>query len=59
MTSEQRRMLAHAIMVAQNASSDLGRNAGDGPKARPTVAQLNRTMERLESIQLILKEAMR
>jgi hypothetical protein len=36
--------------LAENAHAELGRNAGDGAKARPTVTQLNRTLERLASI---------
>lgn len=55
MTLAQRQLVAHAIMLADNAACDLCRNAGDGPKARPTVATLNRTAERLASIEHILK----
>lgn len=36
--------------LATTARDDLGQNAADGPKGRPTVAQLNRTLERLDSI---------
>lgn len=48
--SRQQHALEFILTLAENARDDLGLNAGDGPKARPTVAQLNRTLERLGSI---------
>lgn len=50
-----RKSIAHAIMIASNAERELGSKAGDGAKARPTVGQLNRTLERLCSIQTVLE----
>lgn len=58
LTDIDRRTIAHALMCAQNASRDLGMKAGDGPKARPTVATLNRTMERLASIETLLAQVL-
>lgn len=45
-----RNALEMILTLAENSHADLGLNAGDGVKARPTVAQLNRTLERLASI---------
>jgi predicted transcriptional regulator len=36
--------------LAENARHELGERAANGGRARPTVAQLNRTLERLASI---------
>lgn len=58
LTDLDRRTIAHALMCASNAISDLGSKAADGPKARPAVATLNRTMERLASIEALLKQVL-
>lgn len=55
LTTAQRQLVAHAIMIAENASRDLCSKAADGPSARPSVATLNRTIERLASIETTLK----
>lgn len=49
-THAERRAFEFIAMLAANAHADLSTKAGDGPKARPTVAQLNRTLDRLASI---------
>jgi hypothetical protein len=43
-----------AKMLATNARHDLSSNADRGTSARPTVAQLNRTLDRLASIENLL-----
>lgn len=58
LTDFDRRTIAHALMCAQNAIKDLGANAADGPKGRPTVKSLNRTMERLGSIERLLEQVL-
>lgn len=58
LTAIDRRTIADALMCAQNAERDLGSKAADGPKGRPTVATLNRTMERLASIQRLLEQVL-
>lgn len=58
LTDIDRRTLAHALMCAQNAIRDLGSKAADGPKARPTADTLNRTMERLGSIERLLEQVL-
>lgn len=50
--------LNHAAFIAANAHDDLSSKAGDGAKARPTVAQLNRTLERLVDIQSIIERVL-
>lgn len=42
---------------AIDARDELGQNAADGPKGRPTVAQLNKTLERLDSIAELARAA--
>lgn len=42
--------LVHAFNLAEAADKDLRTNAGDGARARPTLAQINRTLDRLVSI---------
>lgn len=56
--TRHKRALELIVTFAENAHHDLGRNAGDGAKARPTVAQLNRTLERLEAITRTAKLAL-
>lgn len=58
LTDIDRRTLAHALMCAKNAQRDLGAKAAEGPKARPTAATLNRTMERLASIERLLEQVL-
>lgn len=53
-----RKTVAHALMCAQNAIRDLGASAADGTRGRPTIATLNRTMERLASIETLLKQVL-
>lgn len=59
LTETQIKAVQFAKEVAIMAEADLGRNAGDGPKARPAVAQINRTLERLQSIEKLLTDALR
>lgn len=58
LTDIDRRTLAHALICARNAQQDLGSKAADGVNARPGVATLNRTMERLASIQALLEQVL-
>jgi len=59
MTPAQKQLVQHAIFLADNAQRDLGQNAQDGVRGRPTVAQLNRTLERLASIVTTLAAALK
>lgn len=54
----RRTLVQHAIFLADNARRDLGLKAGDGANARPPVATLNRTLERLDSIITTLTKAL-
>jgi hypothetical protein len=57
MTEAQLKLIVHAIVLANNARADLGVKALDGISARPSVASLNRTLERLASIETTLTAA--
>ncbi|MFZ5715734.1 MAG: hypothetical protein ACOY3N_23150 [Bradyrhizobium sp.] len=57
-TGASRDLVQHAIFLADNARRDLGLRAGDGASARPGVATLNRTLERLDSIIVTLAKAL-
>lgn len=52
MTPQQKAMARAIQTMARDAERDLGQNAQDDAKARPTVAQLNRTLVALEKIRL-------
>jgi len=54
LTYTQLGALIFAKDVAGDAERDLRTNAGDSRKARPTLAQVNRTLERLVSIQRLI-----
>lgn len=58
LTYTERQMIVHARLCATAARQDLGSKAADGEKARPTVASLNRTMERLASIEKLLEQVL-
>lgn len=57
-TGASRDLVQHAIFLADNARRDLGLKAGDGASARPPVASLNRTLDRLDSIIETLAKAL-
>jgi hypothetical protein len=57
-TQSQRNLISHAIIVAENAYGELGSKAANGAQSRPTVQQLNRTLERLQSIGKTLEAAL-
>jgi hypothetical protein len=50
MNQTEREALGLIQVIAESARSELGSRAANGSKARPTVDQLNRTLERLSSI---------
>lgn len=54
-TATAERRLAQIAVIADNASRDLGFNAGDGASAWPTVKQLNRTLARLDDIAVLAR----
>ena len=58
MTRAQRNLIKFAATIASNARAELGSNTANGASARPTVAQLNRTLERLASIEQIIGKAL-
>jgi hypothetical protein len=50
MTNTQLLAINHIKALAENARRELGYNAANGRAARPTVKQLNSTLDRLASI---------
>ena len=50
MTQAQIQAIGFIKMLAENARRELGLNAANGSKARPTVKQINSTLDRLSSI---------
>lgn len=50
MTPTQIQMIEHIGQIAKNAVAELGNRANRGTRARPTVQELNNTIDRLTSI---------
>ena len=50
MTPTQLMAIQHVRSLAENAKRELSQNANKGTSARPTVKQLNSTLDRLASI---------
>jgi hypothetical protein len=58
LTTIDRKTLAHALMCARNAKDDLGSNSWESIKHSPAIHSLNRTMERLASIETLLEQVL-